>query len=306
MTLGNASVSGAQPDGPVRVFVSCAPAEDPLAAQLSAALEARGWEVWRHLERSLSAAYRVATQQLLERSQVIVVLWSRDSVASAWVMDEADVGLRSGTTVAVELAGVRAPLGFGGAVRVAIADASPRLSDADLSDVAEGIIEVADSIGLLGPRRVWLDRSIAAALISGLVNIGLFALLRAAASTAGSPRLLLGSSGLLLCATLIVASIAGGYGGDGIAQRLGVLPRAYRRRLLARWLGEAVGAGLGAFIFYLVLIKIRGYALSDGWLDGLELMLGAGSALAGILLVPKFLLLLISRRLQRSLLARPR
>lgn len=289
----------------LRVFISNAPAQDALSAQLTMAFQSRGWEVWRHTERSKSAAYRALTLQALERADIVVVLWSQASSESPWIIDEADAGMKKGAAVAVELQGVTGPLGFAGAQRVRVASAIAGLSPQDQTEIWEAVLDVADASGLLGHRQVWLDRSAAATAAHILASVGVFGLLELAATLAKWPGFLLGFTGLLLCLSFVVASIGGSYAGDWISQRLGALPRSYRRRLLFRWLGEAVGAGFGGMICYLIVSNVRGYSLSSEWPTGVQIMLGGVSFVSFVLLTIKFVPLMVSKRLHRRLLGHP-
>jgi hypothetical protein len=288
-----------------RIFLSSAPADDALAEQLATMLQTRGCSVWRHQERSKSAGYRAATLQAIAEAQIVVVLWSATSSGSAWVIDEADAGMKKGATVAVEVAEAKGPLGFAGSVRVKAATSGIGFSKQDHGEIWEGVLDVADLAGLLGPRRLWLDRSLGATLANVLANLAIFELLALAATAVNEPHLFLGVRGRLLCLTLGAISVACGYGGDWLVQKLGFGARAYRRRLMFRWCAESVGAGLGALSFYVVVVTSRPHDSSPWFIDALLVFGGALSLVSFVLLGLKFLPLLLSRRLQRRFLGRP-
>ena len=57
-------------------------------------------------------AERAATHEALENAEAVVVLWSKTSVGSAWVKDEAGEGRDSGRLVPVAIGSAKPPLGF--------------------------------------------------------------------------------------------------------------------------------------------------------------------------------------------------
>jgi TolB-like protein/Flp pilus assembly protein TadD len=104
----------ASPDEPrsVNVFVSYAHEDRGRAQQVVRGLEQAGFTVWWDGLIVAGAAYATKTEQALESASVVVVLWSRHSVASHWVRDEAAVGRDRSRLVPVSLDGSDPPLGF--------------------------------------------------------------------------------------------------------------------------------------------------------------------------------------------------
>ena len=51
--------------------------------------------------------------EALADARCVVVVWSRDSVASSWVREEADEGRKRGVLIPVLIDQVKPPLGFG-------------------------------------------------------------------------------------------------------------------------------------------------------------------------------------------------
>ena len=97
---------------PVSVFVSYAHEDRPRATQVVRALEQSGFQVWWDGLIVAGAAYATKTEQALESASAVVVLWSRHSIASHWVRDEAAVGRDRTRLVPVSLDGSEPPLGF--------------------------------------------------------------------------------------------------------------------------------------------------------------------------------------------------
>jgi hypothetical protein len=94
------------------VFLSYDHEDAGRAAPLAAALETHGHSVWwdRHIHGG--AEYNNAIEDAVERSDAVVVLWSANSVRSAWVRDEAAEGRDAGKLVPVLIDAVKPPMGF--------------------------------------------------------------------------------------------------------------------------------------------------------------------------------------------------
>jgi TolB-like protein len=93
-------------------FLSYAREDQATAAPLARALEAAGLEVWWDTKIEGGAAFSQAIQVALESSDAVIVLWSRASIGSDWVLDEAATGRRLKKLVPVSLDGTEPPLGF--------------------------------------------------------------------------------------------------------------------------------------------------------------------------------------------------
>lgn len=94
------------------VFLSYARADREMAERLAAEIEASGYSVWwdRHIDGCSEFAREI--ERRLEEARVVLVLWSKDGVASRWVRDEAGIGLEDGKLVATSLDGTPPPIGF--------------------------------------------------------------------------------------------------------------------------------------------------------------------------------------------------
>lgn len=82
------------------------------AQQLARALEAAGHAVWWDLRVRGGAQFSKAIEEALESADAVVVLWSKHSIESAWVRDEAAVGRDTGRLVPVSIDATEPPLGF--------------------------------------------------------------------------------------------------------------------------------------------------------------------------------------------------
>ena len=94
------------------IFLSYARVDFAKAQRVAEALEAVGHSVW--WDRQLQAGERFSAEidRALKSANAVVVLWSKASIESAWVQDEAGVGRDSGRLVPALLEAVTPPLGF--------------------------------------------------------------------------------------------------------------------------------------------------------------------------------------------------
>lgn len=94
------------------IFLSYVRDDEARASRLAELLEAAGHKVWwdRHIKGGTQ--YSAAIEEALKSADKVVVLWSAQSVQSAWVRDEAVEGRDSGRLVPVRLDRSAPPLGF--------------------------------------------------------------------------------------------------------------------------------------------------------------------------------------------------
>ena len=95
-----------------RIFLSYARDDVDAAKQLADGLAQGDHDVW--WDRHLHGGSRFSTEidRALKNAEAVVVLWSKASVESAWVQDEAAEGRDSGRLVPVAIGSARPPLGF--------------------------------------------------------------------------------------------------------------------------------------------------------------------------------------------------
>src|SRR4051794_561219 len=94
------------------IFLSYAREDRACAGVLARVLEAAEHEVWwdRHIDSGEEFAAEIEAE--LDKADVVLVAWSRQSVKSRWVRDEAAVGGDTGRLVPVSLDGSQPPMGF--------------------------------------------------------------------------------------------------------------------------------------------------------------------------------------------------
>jgi tetratricopeptide (TPR) repeat protein/TolB-like protein len=94
------------------IFLSYAREDRACVEKLAAALEAAGHDVWWDRRLDSGEEFSTEIEAALDRADVVVVAWSKDSVKSRWVRDEASIGGDSGRLVPITVDGTPAPLGF--------------------------------------------------------------------------------------------------------------------------------------------------------------------------------------------------
>lgn len=95
-----------------KLFLSYTRADIDSARPIIAMLEEAGFDVWWDGLIEGGDHYLPTTEAALEGADCVVVLWSKLSVDSNWVRDEAQSGRERGRLVPVSLDGTMSPLGF--------------------------------------------------------------------------------------------------------------------------------------------------------------------------------------------------
>jgi hypothetical protein len=94
------------------VFVSYARADAAAARALAEHLEREGFSVWWDRKIPVGEAFDEELGEQLDAARCVVVLWSGESVKSAWVRNEAAEGLAKRALFPVMLETLRLPFGF--------------------------------------------------------------------------------------------------------------------------------------------------------------------------------------------------
>jgi hypothetical protein len=94
------------------VFLSYASEDRERARKLASALEARGWSVWWDRKIIAGQAFDQVIEHELETAKCVVVLWSKDSISSEWVKNEAAVAAERGVLVPALIDNIKLPLEF--------------------------------------------------------------------------------------------------------------------------------------------------------------------------------------------------
>jgi TolB-like protein/tetratricopeptide (TPR) repeat protein len=94
------------------LFLSYARADETHARRLAGALQNAGYTVWWDALIEGGAAFGRSIAAALESADAVLVLWSRTSIESDWVKDEAAQGRERHRLIPLSLDGAAPPLGF--------------------------------------------------------------------------------------------------------------------------------------------------------------------------------------------------
>jgi len=125
------------------IFLSYAREDLERVKRIVAACEAKGWSVFWDRTIPAGKTWREIIGKALDEASCVVVAWSRTSVNSRWVQEEADEGRERGILIPLLLDDVRPPMGFRGLQAANLVDQDP--TTAALRQV------LADIAALLGP-----------------------------------------------------------------------------------------------------------------------------------------------------------
>ena len=94
------------------VFISYAREDRDRAQLLAEALQAHGWSVWWDRKIVAGQAFDETIEQQLQTAKSVVVLWSRHSIGSEWVRNEAGLASEREVLVPALIDDVKQPLEF--------------------------------------------------------------------------------------------------------------------------------------------------------------------------------------------------
>jgi TPR repeat protein len=122
-----------------QIFISYAREDRERAEHLASRLTAAGWSVWwdRHIRGGSN--FQKVTEDAIATAKLVIVLWSRASVQSDWVLAEAGWALDEQKILPVRIDAARLPLRF---IHVQTID----LADWDGGDAAPGLTHLLDEV----------------------------------------------------------------------------------------------------------------------------------------------------------------
>ena len=109
---GDSTTDGSE-QGETTIFVCYSRTDQARALPVIQLLQQAGFNTWWDGLLEGGERFSHTTEDALNRAKAFVVLWSRTSVQSHWVHDEATRGRDRGTLVQLSLDGTEPPLGFG-------------------------------------------------------------------------------------------------------------------------------------------------------------------------------------------------
>jgi hypothetical protein len=95
------------------IFISYASEERARVLPLVSALEKNGWSVFWDRTIPAGKTWRQVIGSEIRACRSVLVVWTENSIASEWVLEEAETGKRRGILIPVLLDNVEPPFGFG-------------------------------------------------------------------------------------------------------------------------------------------------------------------------------------------------
>lgn len=161
------------------VFLSYVRDDAAKAKSIATALERAGHSVWwdRHIKGG--AVYSKEIETALKAAEAVMVLWSEQSVESAWVRDEAAAGRDSGRLIPVTLDRTEPPLGFRQYQAIDLSKWKGRGKGSVLDDLLQAVTGVASTRESDAPKRAAIGKPVPAfpprAIMAGLAALAVFA-----------------------------------------------------------------------------------------------------------------------------------
>ena len=94
------------------IFLSYKSEDRPRAKIIAEALEQQGYSVWWDMTIPPGKTFDEVIEKALDSAKCVVVLWSRKSVLSDWVKEEASVAVKRRILLPVLIDDVKIPIGF--------------------------------------------------------------------------------------------------------------------------------------------------------------------------------------------------
>ena len=133
------------------VFISYASEDRERALTLANALAGCGWSVWWDRKIIAGQTFDQVIERELESARSVVVLWSKDSISSEWVKNEAAVAAERGVLIPALIENVKLPLEFRRKQTADLIGWDGNPSHSGFRAVCEGI---ATALGSPAPRQL--------------------------------------------------------------------------------------------------------------------------------------------------------
>jgi hypothetical protein len=125
------------------IFLSYARDNHDTVEPLVKTLEDAGWTVFWDRRLRPGSRYRTIIDEQLSSASCVLVIWSRESVKSRWVLDEADAAAEREILIPIRIDDTPIPLGFGQfETLLALPGVDSLLPERELAALFEGIGEV--------------------------------------------------------------------------------------------------------------------------------------------------------------------
>ncbi|WP_199556018.1 TIR domain-containing protein [Sandaracinobacteroides hominis] len=130
------------------IFISYARSTEAEARQISAALRALGYSVWRDDELPAHRAFAEVIEERLRAARAVLVIWSPDALKSQWVRAEANFAREAGKLVQLRLVPLVPPIPFS---EIQCADMAGWDGEADNVGWRKVLASIAELTGPVSP-----------------------------------------------------------------------------------------------------------------------------------------------------------
>jgi len=162
------------------VFISYKREDRQVIERLAGALRLLGFDVWWDFELLSGENFRAAIRAVIDQCKAAVVVWSKSSIESSFVLDEASYVMRLGRLCPVRIEAVELPFGFGQIHAEDLSDWSGELSHSGFQNLVKSIEERVGRKAMFGSLARTQERQAAAAELEAFK----------AAESAGTPEAL--------------------------------------------------------------------------------------------------------------------
>ena len=143
---------------PPDIFLSYSRTDAREAERVADALRAAGYDCWWDRDLASGTRYLAETEAKLKGAKAVVVIWSKASIASHWVADEAAVGRDEGRLAALSFDGSMPPLGFRQFQVTDFAGWNGGIDEAPFHSLTKGLDRLMSSPGVAAAPRPVLPR----------------------------------------------------------------------------------------------------------------------------------------------------
>lgn len=135
------------------IFISYARTDRVKAKLLADALARQGWSVWWDRNIPPGRSFDEVIENALDSAKCVIVLWSQQSVSSAWVKTEAGEGARRRILIPVLIENVKVPLEFRRIQTASLLDWQGTSDHDGLGDVLDAVRHLLDDGSTKGAER---------------------------------------------------------------------------------------------------------------------------------------------------------
>jgi len=183
------------------VFLSYDRDDRAAAKTIANALERAGHSVWWDLHVRGGAQFSKVIEEALKAADAVVVLWSKNSIESNWVRDEAAAGRDSGRLVPTTIDGTEPPLGFRQYQTIRLTDWKRGAKGRGLQELQQALSAVGEGPSKatmqLPTKRSSLSPWLAGVPLAALVAVGAYFLWPASSAAVPTVSVVAASSGAM-------------------------------------------------------------------------------------------------------------